>query len=77
MKAWYERAAYKNRKLLTPEDHWDDVWSVFQETIERLGYDNSMGDANYLIGRYIYEKTKYNKEEFIANIKQYFKENEE
>jgi hypothetical protein len=76
MKKRYDRAEYKNRKLLTPYDHWEDVWSVFQETIDRAGLDNSMGDSNYLIGRYIYEKTKYDKKEFIATIEQYLKENE-
>jgi len=77
MKKWYERAEYKNQKLETPEDNWQRVWDKFQETIDRKGWDNSTGDYNYLIGRYIYENGGYDQQEFINKIKQYLTEHDE
>ena len=59
------------KKTKAPWEHWQRVWDKFQETIDREGFDNSMGDLNYLIGRYILEKTKYNEKEFTDTIEQY------
>lgn len=73
MKKWYERAEYKNDKLDTPEKCWQRVWDKFQETVERTGADNSTGDYNYLIGRFIYENG-YDQKQFTDTIKRYLRE---
>jgi len=49
-KKWYEREQYINFKPSTPEEWGRRVWNKFQEELDRRGYDNSMGDNNYLIG---------------------------
>ncbi len=74
MKKWFERAEYKNKKLETPRDCWERVWDKFQETIERQEWDNSTGDYNYLIGRYIYENCGYDEKEFTNTIRRYLNE---
>lgn len=76
MKPWYEKSCYKNFVPKTKEEHWERIWDRFQETIERNGNDNSMGDYNYLIGRYLYESGNYDEKEFINAIKKYLKESE-
>jgi len=48
------------------------VWEVFQKAIKK--YDNSMGDFNYLIGRYIYENGDYDEKEFAQKIRSYLRE---
>jgi len=53
---------------------WERVWKVFQDAIP---YDNSMGDFNYLIGRYICENAGYDENEFKAIIKSYVAEEDE
>lgn len=63
----------KKIKPKAPWEDWQRVWDKFQETINQEGFDNSMGDWNYLIGRYIFENTKYNEEEFTNTIGQYLK----
>jgi hypothetical protein len=51
MKKWYEYKSYINFKPSTPKEWGRRVWDRFQEEIGRRGgYDNSMGDHNYLIG---------------------------
>ena len=77
MKPWYERAEYKNLKPKTLNEFSRRVWDKFQETIERDGLDNSTGDHNYLIGRFIYENCGYDEKEFIKEIKKYLKELQE
>ena len=54
-KEWYERKEYINFKPSTPEECGQRVWDKFQEELDRRGYDNSMGDNNYLIGMVIME----------------------
>lgn len=61
----------KKNKPKAPWEDWQRVWDKFQETIDRAGFDNSMGDWNYLLGRYIFENTAYNEEEFIHIISKY------
>jgi hypothetical protein len=73
-KEWYERSEYRKKKLLTPEDCWERVWNKFQEIIERSELDNSTGDYNYLIGRFIFESGSYDEEIFVKTIKRYLKE---
>jgi len=59
------------KKPKAPWEDWQRVWDKFQETINQAGFDNSMGDYNYLIGRYIFERTDYDEAEFIKNIAKY------
>lgn len=54
-KEWYERKEYINFKPSTLEEWGQRVWDRFQEELDRRGYDNSMGDNNYLIGMILME----------------------
>jgi hypothetical protein len=79
MKPWYEKVQYKKFVPVTNEDKWQRLWDKFQETLDRDSLDNSMGDHNYLISRYILEQTNYvfDENKFIETIKEYIKEVED
>jgi hypothetical protein len=72
-KAWYERKEYINFKPSTLEEWGQRVWDRFQEELDRRGYDNSMGDNNYLIGMVMMDMTdgfRHTEEESFGLIEQ-------
>jgi hypothetical protein len=59
------------RKNMTPQEGGEAIWELFCNTIT---YDNSMGDYNNYIGRYIFESGYFDAKEFVKAIKKYMKE---
>ena len=45
----------KNNSVISSEDAFE-IWCDFQSVIDDLGYDNSMGDHNYLIVKFMHDR---------------------
>lgn len=49
-KKWYEKKKYINFTPSTPREWGQRVWDKFEEELDKRGYDNSVGNYNYLMG---------------------------
>lgn len=56
---------------MTPQEGGEAVWELFQDTLKRR--DNSMGDYNNYIGRFIFESGSFDAKQFVKSIKKYMK----